>query len=76
MEINVLRVEGIASILVSLPQKYFKIGQKISFLKQNKKKRKLVDDMSNERNHEIVQKKPINDFEQRLGKNPFCLIIK
>ena len=74
MEINVLRVEGIASILVSLPQKYFKIGQKISFLKQNKKKR--VDDMSNERNHEIVQKKPINDFEQRLGKNPFCLIIK
>ena len=33
--------------------------------------------MSNERNHEIVQKKnPINDFEQRLGKNPFCLIIK
>ena len=75
MEINVLRVEGIASILVSLPQKYFKIGQKISFLKQNKK-RKLVDDMSNERNHEIVQKKPIDDFEQRLGKNPFCLIIK
>ena len=75
MEINVLRVEGIASILFSLPQKYFKIGQNISFLKQNKK-RKLVDDMSNERNHEIVQKKPINDFEQRLGKNPFCLIIK
>ena len=32
--------------------------------------------MSNERNHEIVQKKPINDIEQRLGKNPFCLIIK
>ena len=32
--------------------------------------------MSNERNHEIVQKNPINDFEQRLGKNPFCLIIK
>ena len=24
----------------------------------------------------LYKKNPINDFEQRLGKNPFCLIIK
>ena len=52
-----------------------KLGKKENIISETKQK-KRVDDMSNERNHEIVQKKPINDFEQRLGKNPFCLIIK
>ena len=63
-------------LLVSLPQKNTSKLGKRNFISETKQK-KLVDDMSNERNHEIVQKKkPINDFEQRLGKNPFCLIIK
>ena len=58
MEINVLRVEGIASILVSLPQKNTSKLGKRNFISETKQK-KLVDDMSNERNHEIVQKKTL-----------------